>query len=154
MAPFRGARELLVTIPGISTGVADVIIAETGGDMSRFPSADHLASWAGTCPGSNESAGKVKSTHTRPGNPYLKGALGVAAMSVTKLSGMVKFSACMRSHGVPNWPDPTTDSDGRPLFPLSSHGITRIQSRSQQMMTKEGECQHLIPAALGGIPIG
>jgi transposase len=84
MEPFRCARDLIVTIPGISTSVADVIIAETGGDMSRFPSAGHLASWAGTCPGSNESAGRVKSTHTRPGNPYLKGALGIAAMSVSR----------------------------------------------------------------------
>jgi transposase len=79
--PFRAARDLLVSIPGISTVVADVVIADTGGDMARFPSAGHLASWAGTCPGSNESAGRVKSTHTRPGNPYLKGALGTAAMS-------------------------------------------------------------------------
>ncbi len=79
--PFRGARDLMSSIPGISVGVADVIIAETGADMSRFPTAGHLASWAGTCPGSNESAGRVRSTKTRPGNPYLKGALGVAAMS-------------------------------------------------------------------------
>ena len=79
--PFRYARDLLVSIPGISIVVADVVIAETGGDMIRFPTAGHLASWAGTCPGSNESAGRVKSTHTRPGNPYLKGALGAAAMS-------------------------------------------------------------------------
>ncbi len=85
--PFRGARDLIVTIPGISTGVADVIIAETGADMTRFPSAGHLASWAGTCPGSNESAGRVKSTHTRPGNPYLKGALGIAAMSAARSHG-------------------------------------------------------------------
>jgi len=85
--PFRGARDLIVTIPGISTGVADVIIAETGADMTRFPSAGHLASWAGTTPGSNESAGRIKSTHTRPGNPYLKGALGVAAMSAARSKG-------------------------------------------------------------------
>jgi len=84
MEPFRAARDLIVTIPGISTYVADVIIAETGADMSRFPTAGHLASWAGTCPGSNESAGRVKSTQTRPGNPYLKGALGVAALSVAR----------------------------------------------------------------------
>jgi len=82
--PFRGARDLIVTIPGISTLVADVIIAETGADMARFPTAAHLASWAGTCPGSNESAGRVKSTRTRPGNPYLKGALGIAAMSAAR----------------------------------------------------------------------
>lgn len=82
--PFRGARDLLESIPGISGRVAEVIIAETGADMTVFPTAAHLASWAGTCPGSNESAGVVKSTHTRPGNPYLKGALGVAAMSAAR----------------------------------------------------------------------
>jgi transposase len=82
--PFRTVRELIVTIPGISTGVADVIIAETGADMTRFPSADHLVSWAGTCPGSNESAGRIKSPKTRPANPYLKGALGIAALSAAR----------------------------------------------------------------------
>jgi transposase len=87
MTPFRAARDLIVTIPGVSTGVADVIIAETGADMTRFPSAGHLASWAGTCPGANESAGRVKSTHTRPANPYLKGALGTAAMAAARTKG-------------------------------------------------------------------
>jgi transposase len=82
--PFRGIRDLIATIPGVSFRVADVIIAETGADMSRFPSAGHLASWAGTCPGNNESAGRVKSTKTRPGNPYLKAALGVAALSAAR----------------------------------------------------------------------
>ena len=85
--PFRAARDLIATIPGISTLVADVIVAETGADMTRFPTAGHLASWAGTCPGSNESAGRIKSTHTRPGNPYLKGALGIAAMSAARCNG-------------------------------------------------------------------
>ena len=49
--------------------------------MSRFPTAAHLASWAGTAPGSHESAGRITSTKTRPGNSYLKGALGIAALS-------------------------------------------------------------------------
>jgi transposase len=95
IAPFRSARDLMLTIPGISSGVADVIIAETGADMSRFPTAGHLASWAGTCPGSNESAGRVKSTQTRPANPYLKGALGVAALSAAR-SKDTYFSAKYR----------------------------------------------------------
>lgn len=81
IAPFRTFQELICTIPGISAAVADVVIAETGGDMSRFPTANHLASWAGTCPGSYESAGRVKSTKTRPGNSHLKGALGIVAMA-------------------------------------------------------------------------
>ncbi|MFP5019019.1 transposase, partial [Paenarthrobacter ureafaciens] len=79
MEPFRFARELLVSIPGFSTTIAEIFIAETGADMSAFATAGQLASWAGTSPGSNESAGRVKSTKTRPGNRYLKGALGIAA---------------------------------------------------------------------------
>jgi transposase len=87
MSPFRAARDLMCTIPGISTLVADVIVAETGADMAQFPTAGHLASWAGTTPGSNESAGRVRSTHTRPGNPYLKAALGIAAMCASRSKG-------------------------------------------------------------------
>lgn len=84
MEPFAAARELLMSIPGISRITAEVFIAETGADMSVFPTAGHLASWCGLSPGSNESAGRVKSTKTRPGNRYLKGALGVAALSVIR----------------------------------------------------------------------
>jgi len=82
--PFQGFRDLMCTIPGIATITADIIVAETGADMSRFPTAKHLASWAGTTPGNNESAGKVKSSRTRPGNPYLQGALGAAAMACSQ----------------------------------------------------------------------
>ncbi|BBZ51681.1 hypothetical protein MHEI_33980 [Mycobacterium heidelbergense] len=74
--PFQAIRELLMSIPGFSTIVADVFIAETGADMSVFPTAAHLASWAGVVPGCNESAGRVKSAATRAGNRYLKAALG------------------------------------------------------------------------------
>ena len=84
MKPFRVAREHLVTIPGVSTLVADVIIAETGGNMDVFQTAGHLASWAGVCPGSNESAGRVKSSKTLPGNKYLKAALGTAALAASR----------------------------------------------------------------------
>ena len=82
--PFRAARELLMSIPGFSAIVADVFIAETGADMSVFPTAGHLASWAGVVPGCNESAGRVKSATTRPGNRHLKAALGVAALSAAR----------------------------------------------------------------------
>ena len=66
---------------------AEVIVAETGTDMAVFPTARQLASWAGVCPGSNESAGRVKSTKTRPGNAYLKAALGAAALSIAGSNG-------------------------------------------------------------------
>lgn len=81
MAPFQAARQLITSIPGIGVPTADVIIAETGADMSRFPTPGHLASWAGVCPGHNESAGRVRSSRTRPGNRHLKGALGASALS-------------------------------------------------------------------------
>ena len=92
MVPFSAARDLLISIPGFSRIVAEVFIAETGADMSVFPSAGHLASWAGVSPGSNESAGRVKSTKTRPGNRYLKGVLGIAALSAAR-SKNTYFSA-------------------------------------------------------------
>lgn len=82
--PFRGFRDLICSVPGISTSVADVITAETGADLSIFPTPGHLASWAGVCPGLNESAGKAKAGTTRPGNRYLKGALGTAALSIAR----------------------------------------------------------------------
>ncbi|MET7711094.1 transposase, partial [Streptomyces sp. NPDC005407] len=84
MAPFRGALDLLDTIPGINQATAEVIVAETGGDMNRFATAKHLASWAGVCPGHHESAGRTKNTKVRPGNPYLKGALGLAAFGAAR----------------------------------------------------------------------
>jgi transposase len=84
MEPFRAAREFLATIPGVSLKVADVIIAETGADMSRFETPGRLASWTGVCPGSNESAGRIKSAHILPGNKYLKAALGTAALSASR----------------------------------------------------------------------
>lgn len=93
--PFRLTRELLVSIPGFSTTAAEVIIAETGADMAVFPTPGQLASWAGTCPGSKESAGRVKSTKARPGNSHLKGALGIAAISAAR-SNNTYFAAKYR----------------------------------------------------------
>lgn len=68
-----------MTIPGVGRVLAEVIVAEIGFDMSRFPSAAHLASWAKVCPGNNESAGKRKSGRTGEGNKYLRSALVEAA---------------------------------------------------------------------------
>jgi hypothetical protein len=61
-----------------------MIIAETGGDMTRFVTAGHLASWAGVCPGQHESAGKHKTGKTRHGNRWLCGALGTTAMAAAR----------------------------------------------------------------------
>jgi transposase len=82
LAPYEAAVTLLVTIPGVSTRTAQVILAEIGADMSRFPTAGHLASWAGMCPGNNESAGKRKTGRTRHGSKWLRKALWASPRSV------------------------------------------------------------------------
>jgi transposase len=84
MRPFAHQIERLSTIPGVGQAVAEVIIAETGADMSRFPTAAHLASWAGVCPGQHESAGKRRSGKTRHGDRWLTGTLGTAAMAAAR----------------------------------------------------------------------
>jgi transposase len=84
MRPFSHQLDQLETIPGVGRAVAEAIIAETGGDMSRFPSPGHLASWAGVCPGHLESAGKRKSGKTRHGDRWLTGALGTAALAAAR----------------------------------------------------------------------
>ena len=66
--PFEEAVGLLDTIPGVGREAAEIIVSEIGTDMSRFPTADHLAAWAGVAPGNNESAGKRRSGKTRKGN--------------------------------------------------------------------------------------
>jgi transposase len=76
MRPCARQREQLVTLPGVGQTTAEVIIAETGADMTRFRTAAHLASWAGVCPGHHESAGKRKSGKTRHGNRWLGAVLG------------------------------------------------------------------------------
>lgn len=79
-----GDIDRLDTIPGIGRTAAEIVIAETGGDMTAFATAAHLASWIGVCPGTNESAGVNKSSATRHGNANLKRILGVAAMAAVK----------------------------------------------------------------------
>lgn len=87
LAPFGKQVEHLITIPGVGQRTAEVIIAEIGVDMSRFPTAGHLASWAGMCPGNHESAGKRKSGRTRHGNSALRSALVEAAWAASRSKG-------------------------------------------------------------------
>jgi len=87
IAPFEWAVELLDTIPGVNRIGAEIIIAEIGVDMSRFPTAGHLASWAGLCPGNNESAGKHHSGRTRRGSKWLRTVLVEAANAGARSRG-------------------------------------------------------------------
>ncbi len=77
------ALTLLRKIPGINAVTAEAILAEIGPDMSRFPSAKHLASWAGVCPGNKQSGGRLRASITH-GSPWLRGALGEVAWAVSR----------------------------------------------------------------------
>ncbi|SDZ14094.1 Transposase [Geodermatophilus africanus] len=92
-APWDRQLQLLQTIPGVGPRVAQVIIAETGADMSRFPSAAHLAAWAGVAPGVYESAGKRSPAGARHGNKWLNHMLVEAAGSVARMKGTNYLSA-------------------------------------------------------------
>jgi transposase len=82
--PFAATVERLQTIPGVKRRTAEALVAEIGVDMSRFPTAGHLASWAGMCPGNNESAGKRKSGKARKGSKWLRMALTEAGQAAAR----------------------------------------------------------------------
>ncbi len=83
MAPFDEPATRLLTIPGVGKRTVETVVAEIGVDMSRFPSAAHLASWAGLCPGNDESAGKTRSGRARKGDEALRTALCEAAWAAS-----------------------------------------------------------------------
>ena len=85
--PFASAIELLESMPGVARLAAEAILAETGDDMSRFPTAGHFASWARVCPGNHESAGKRRSASTGKGNAWLRAALSQAAWAASRTKG-------------------------------------------------------------------
>jgi len=95
--------------------------------MTQFPTPDQLASWAGVSPGSNESAGRVKSTKTRPGNRYLKGALGVAALNQAK-SKNTYFSAKYRQLASTRGPMKAIVAVEHAMLTAAWHMLTNAES--------------------------
>jgi transposase len=93
MRDFRESVTRVETIPGVGHVTAQALVAEIGVEMKRFPTAGHLASWAGICPGNHESAGKRKSGKTRPGNRWLRRTLIQAAWAAARSKGTY-----LRSH--------------------------------------------------------
>ena len=87
LAPHAKVVELLCTIPGVALRTVQVLIAECGLNMSRFPTVGHFASWAGVCPGHHESAGRKKSGRTRPGPRWLTEALTESAKAAARTRG-------------------------------------------------------------------
>ena len=99
LPPFQQAVALLTTMPGLGETAARVLVAEIGIDMSRFPTAGHLVSWAGLCPRLHESAGKRRSTRIRPGAPWLKTTLVQAAWAATRAKGTYLQAQFLRLKG-------------------------------------------------------
>lgn len=102
IAPFEEDVARLDTIPGVGRPTAEALIAEIGVDMGQFPSDRHLASWAGLCPGNNESAGKHKSGKTRKGNRFVRAALTEAALAAIRTKGSAlgaRYRRVMRHRG-------------------------------------------------------
>jgi len=87
LQPHQDAFERLDEIPGIGPRIIQIILAEIGPDLSHFPSAAHLASWAGLCPGNHESAGQQRTGRTRKGNPWLRTALVEGAQAAARVKG-------------------------------------------------------------------
>ena len=121
LAPFAEQVRRLCTMPGIGQRTAEVVIAEIGVDMSRFPTAGHLASWAGLCPGHHESAGKQRSGKARKGNATLRTALCEAAWSAAKTRDTylaAQFKRFSRRFG--------TKSEGKAIFAVAHTMIVGI----------------------------
>jgi len=101
LVPFTEQRQLLQTIPGVNRTAAATIIAEIGVAMTRFASAAHLASWAGVCPGNNQSGATRRSGRTTDGDPWLRGLLGEVAWAAVHQKGTsfgTRFRRLARRH--------------------------------------------------------
>lgn len=97
IAPYRKQFDLICTVPGVKDMNGASILAEIGPDMSVFPTADHLSSWAGRCPGNNRSAGKTKSGRVKKANKFLSSALSQAA------TGAVRKKDCIMRRKFQRW---------------------------------------------------
>jgi transposase len=165
LAPYAAQLSQLDTIPGINRRTAEVLIAEIGVDMSVFPSDRHLASWAGLCPGNNESAGKHKSGTTRKGSRWLRmGLIEAAAAAVrTKDSALrARYLRVMRHRGHNKAVVAVAHAMLRAVYHLLAEGTTyrepgvdyydrrhtqRITRRAIQLLERQGYRVVLEPAA-------
>jgi hypothetical protein len=129
-----------------SHGVANFPDPQGGASNAKFPSAQQLRVSSSQLSTAENACQRLLPAGTDDQFPPAEVPL--------LLRGMLPFSSCMRSHGVPNFPDPAVDSEGRPIFPLSAHGISLNDSHAQRFEAVMGECQNLAPRQLGGIPFG
>jgi transposase len=102
MTPIRERAQLLTTMPGINDIAAQVLVAEIGVDMTRFPDQGHLISWAGLCPRNDESAGERRSTRVRKGAPWLKTTARHGSVGRRSHQEQL-FAGAVPAHQIPTW---------------------------------------------------
>lgn len=126
LRPFEAELAILDSIPGIGRWSAEVMVAEMGTDMRRFPTAGHLASWAGMCPGNDQSAGKRRSGRTRRGSPWLRATLTEAAYAAGRSKGTLLSARYHRLIGR-RGKKKTAIAVGRTILELSHHLLSTRQ---------------------------
>jgi len=129
IAPWEHHITLLMTIPGVGRRIAEVLIAEIGPDMSRFRTSAHLASWAGMCPGNNESAGKHRSGRTRKGSKWLREALVEAAHAAARSKGTYLSAQYARLRGR-RGPAKAAVAVGHSILVIAYHLLSKNQDYS------------------------
>jgi transposase len=127
MAPFSDKVELLDTIPGVDRRTAEVLIAEIGAEMDRFPTHRHLASWAGMCPGNGESAGKRRSGKTRKGSKWLQSALTESARAAARSKGTYLAAQYARLRGRRGPKKKAAVAVGHSILVIAYHMLERNQ---------------------------
>jgi transposase len=165
--PFAAELALLDTIPGVGQRIAEILVAEIGVDMAQFPSARHLASWAGMCPGNHESAGTHKGGKRRRGSAHLRRALAEAghAAARTKQPGQTEIAHLYRRVIARHGPKTAVVAAGhaivttayyllsrhttyheRPVAALDDNRRARIQRRALRQLAALGYHVTLVPA--------
>jgi hypothetical protein len=125
--------------PASNAGIPKTSAQALGVSSARFQAAQHACQHL--VPNATSFEQRARQCLTAGGCPQ--------ALVQQMLTADRTFARCMRSHGVPNWPDPTSDSEGRPVFDLIPAGITHSQTHSEPISGKLGECQRLDPAPAG-----
>jgi Transposase IS116/IS110/IS902 family len=140
IAPFAPQRELLKTIPGVNQRTAEVLISEIGVDMSAFPTPKHLASWAGVCPGNDQSAGKRRSGKTRKGSKWLRATLTESAAAATPKPSPPSATRSSLPPGTGSKPASCTEISGATTSPdrtpTASPDVSSANSKRSATMSR------------------
>ena len=147
--PFSREIELLDTIPGVDKRAAEMLLAEIGPDMSRFPTDAHLASWGGMCPGQRESGGKKHSAATRKGSKWLRGTLTECAKAVVRTKGTYLSTRYQRIKSRRGH-DKATVATGHKILTAAYHvlnqGVALQRARRRVLLPSRYQAHRALPS--------